>query len=175
MAGIASSQWLVTLQFLNATPFGEVDPIFGRDAAFYIFTLPFLDLARYRGLAVITLAFIGSTAAYVITGDLTLTLTGIQAGAKPRQHLAMLLSVIFVLLAAGAYLDRPRTLITPAGIVHGVSYANAVIRLPALQILTIVASGGGVPARPGRGRRCRDAAAAAGGDARRAGKGKALH
>ena len=58
MAGIASSQWLVTLQFLNATPFGEVDPIFGRDAAFYIFTLPFLDFARYMVLAVMTLAFI---------------------------------------------------------------------------------------------------------------------
>ncbi len=146
VAGIASSQWLVTLQFLNATPFGEVDPILGRDAAFYIFTLPFLDVARYGGLAVITLAFIGSTAAYVITGELTLTPTGIQAGAKPRQHLAMLVSVIFVLLAAGAYLDRPRTLITPAGIVHGVSYADAVIRLPARQLLTLVAGGGAVAA-----------------------------
>ena len=69
VAGIASSQWLVTLQFLHATPFGEVDPIFGRDAAFYVFTLPFLDFARYLGLAVITLAFIGSTAAYVVTGQ----------------------------------------------------------------------------------------------------------
>ena len=146
VAGIASSQWLVTLQFLNATPFGEVDPIFGRDAAFYVFTLPFLDFARYLGLAVITLAFIGSTAAYVVTGQLALTPAGLQVGAKPRQHLAMLVSGIFVLLAAGAYLDRPRTLMTPAGIVHGVSYADAVIRLPALQLLTIVAAGGALAA-----------------------------
>ena len=146
VAGIASSQWLVTLQFLHATPFGEVDPIFGRDAAFYVFTLPFLDFARYLGLAVITLAFIGSTAAYVVTGQLALTPAGLQVGAKPRQHLAMLVSGIFVLLAAGAYLDRPRTLMTPAGIVHGVSYADAVIRLPALQILTIVAAGGALAA-----------------------------
>ena len=146
VAGIASNQWLVTLQFLNATPFGEVDPIFGRDAAFYVFTLPFLDFARYLGLAVMTLAFIGSTAAYVVTGQLALTPTGIQVGARPGQHLAMLASGIFVLLAAGAYLDRPRTLLTPAGIVHGVSYADAVIRLPALQILTIVAAGGALAA-----------------------------
>ena len=146
VAGIASNQWLVTLQFLNATPFGEVDPIFGRDGAFYIFTLPFLDFARYLGLAVMTLAFIGSTAAYVVTGQLALTPTGIQVGAKPRQHLAMLASGIFVLLAAGAYLDRPRTLLTPAGIVHGVSYTDDVVRLPALLVLTIVAGGSALAA-----------------------------
>ena len=58
----------------------------------------------------------------------------------------MLVSGIFVLLAAGAYLDRPRTLMTPAGIVHGVSYADAVIRLPALQILIIIAGCGALAA-----------------------------
>ena len=49
VAGIASSQWLVVLQFLDATPFREVDPIFGRDVGFYVFTLPFLDFARLPG------------------------------------------------------------------------------------------------------------------------------
>ena len=44
IGGIASSQWLVALNFLNATPFGELDPVFERDASFYIFTLPFLDV-----------------------------------------------------------------------------------------------------------------------------------
>ena len=96
VAGMASSQWLVTLQFLNATPFGEVDPIFGRDVAFYIFTLPFLDFARYLGLGVISLAFIGSTAAYVVTGQLALLheaadegkIAGFNAAhpAEPRAH-----------------------------------------------------------------------------------------
>ena len=58
----------------------------------------------------------------------------------------MLVSGIFVLLAAGAYLDRPRTLLTPAGIVHGVSYADDVVRLPALLVLTIVAAAGALAA-----------------------------
>ena len=146
VAGIASSQWLVTLQFLNAVPFGDADPIFGRDTAFYVFTLPFLDFARYIGLAVIVLAFIGSTAAYVVTGQLAVTPEGLQVGAKPRQHLAMLVALIFVLLAAGAYLDMPRTLTTPAGIIQGVSYVDDVVRLPALLVLTIVAAAGALAA-----------------------------
>ena len=146
VAGIASSQWLVSLQFLSAVPFGDADPIFGRDTAFYVFTLPFLDFVRYIGLAVVVLAFIGSTGAYVITGQLSLTPEGLQVGTKPRQHLAMLIAVIFVLLAAGAYLDMPRTLMTPAGILHGVSYVDEVIRLPALFVLTIVAAAGALAA-----------------------------
>ena len=84
--------------------------------------------------------------AYVVTGQLALTPAGLQVGAQPRQHLAMLVSGIFVLLAAGAYLDRPRTLLTPAGIVHGVSYADDVVRLPALLVLTIVAAAGALAA-----------------------------
>ena len=146
VAGVASGQWMVVLQYLNATPFGVSDPIFGWDVGFYVFTLPFLDIARYLALGIVVLAFAGSTGAYIITGQLALTPSGLQVGAKPRQHLAMLVAVIFVLLAAGAYLEMPRTLTTPAGIIHGVSYADATIRLPALLILTIVAAIGALAA-----------------------------
>ena len=146
ISGIASSNWLVVLQFLNMTPFGEVDPIFGRDAAFYVFTLPFLDLVRYTGLGIVVLSFVGSTAGYVVTGQLALGPDGLSVGSKPRQHLAMLVAVIFVLLAAGAYLDMPRTLTTPGGILHGVSYTDDSVRLPALLVLTLVAGAGALAA-----------------------------
>ena len=146
IAGIASSQWLVVLQFLNQTPFGEVDPIFGRDAAFYIFTLPFLDFVRYTSLGVAVLTFVGSAAAYVVSGQLALSPEGLSVGPRPRQHLSMLVAVVFVLLAAGAYLDMPRTLTTPGGILHGVSFADDAVRLPALFVLTIVAGAGALAA-----------------------------
>ena len=142
ISGIVSSQWLVVLQFLNATAFGEVDPILGRDAGFYIFTLPFLDFLRYTGFGLMVLSFIGSIGGYVATGQIAVSPEGLSVGPKSRQHLSMLIAAIFVLLAAGAYLDIPRTLTTPAGIVHGVSYADEAVRLPVLYILTIVAAVG---------------------------------
>ena len=58
VGSIASSQWLVALTCLNATPFGEVDPVLGRDASFYIFTLPFLDVVRHTILAIVLFSFI---------------------------------------------------------------------------------------------------------------------
>ena len=38
----ATPQWENLLRFLNVTPFGVSDPLFGRDIGFYVFQLPFL-------------------------------------------------------------------------------------------------------------------------------------
>ena len=149
ISGIVSSQWLVVLQFFNATAFGVTDPILGRDVGFYIFTLPVLDFLRYTGLGLVVLSFIGSIGGYVATGQIAFSPKGLSVGPKSRQHLSMLIAAIFVFLAAGAYLDIPRTLITPSGIVHGVSYADQAVRLPALYILTIVAAVGALAAAYG--------------------------
>src|SRR5919198_1347269 len=37
----AARNWLVLLTFVNARPFGTVDPLFGQDVSFYVFALPF--------------------------------------------------------------------------------------------------------------------------------------
>ena len=138
IGGIASSQWLVALKFLNATPFGAVDPVFERDASFYIFILPFLDVVRYLILAIFVLSLIGSAAAYVMTGQLELTPEGLQIKPRPRRHLAAIGAALFLLVAAGAYLNMARTLTTPAGIIHGASYVDVVARIPILYGLVVV-------------------------------------
>ena len=135
---MASSQWLLVLQYLEATPFGAADPLIGRDASFYIFTLPFLDFVRLGLFAVIALSFAGSAAAYVISGEVALQPDGIRVGEQARRHLLLLGAAIFLLFAWGAWLDMPRLLTTPAGIVHGASYVDVAVRLPALRILMAV-------------------------------------
>src|SRR5690606_20601631 len=40
-----AARWSTVLQYLNRTPFGQIDPQFGFDASFFVFELPF-----YRGL-----------------------------------------------------------------------------------------------------------------------------
>ena len=139
IAGVASGRWLMVLQYLHATPFGEADPLFARDAGFYIFTLPLLDAVRYLLIAVVGLSLVGAGALYVARGQLGLTPRGLQADPLPRRHLAALIAAGFLLLAAGAYLDMPRMLTTPAGIIHGASYVDVEVRLPVLQVLMIVA------------------------------------
>ena len=141
----ASNEWLTWLRFQHATPFGQTDPLFGRDVGFYVFTLPFLDFARYLMLAVAVLSLIGSTAAYVISGALALDpARGPVVGDGARRHLGLVIAVLFLLLAWGAYLDVPRILTSPAGIIHGASYVDIALRIPVLRGLLFVALVGSV-------------------------------
>ena len=136
----ASHEWLTWLQFQQQVPFGQTDPLFGHDVAFYVFTLPFLDLLRYLAMAALILSTIGSGAAYVVSGALALDpARGLIVAEPARKHLGLLLAVFFVLLACGAYLDVPRLLTTPGGVVHGASYVDAVMRVPIHWVLMGVA------------------------------------
>ena len=136
----ASNEWLTWLQYRHAVPFGEFDPLFGRDIGFYVFTLPFFDLARNLVLAVVVLSLIGSTAAYVVSGTLALDPSrGLVVGTTARRHLGLIVAGLFLLLAWAAYLDVPRLLTTPGGIIHGASYVDVAVRIWVFRSLVGVA------------------------------------
>ena len=42
--GMVFSNWEVLMKFLNPSSFGVMDPVFGLDIGFYVFTLPFYGL-----------------------------------------------------------------------------------------------------------------------------------
>ena len=51
--GSAFANWQVFLNYLNSTPFGVTDPVFGMDVGFYVFELPFFSYLF--GFVVLTL------------------------------------------------------------------------------------------------------------------------
>ena len=53
------SEWMTVLQFLNRTPFGKVEPIFGKEVAFYVFDIPFLSLMQSWLLGTMVTALLG--------------------------------------------------------------------------------------------------------------------
>jgi uncharacterized membrane protein (UPF0182 family) len=126
-------------------PFGQADPVLGKDVSFYVFTLPFLDLARGIGQALVVLAALGSGALYMISGVLSSGL-GSLLGMTPqvRRHLSILAAVFFLLLAAGAWLGRYELLVHPAGVIYGASYADVYGRMPTALALTGVSIIGAV-------------------------------
>ena len=140
LGAFASNEWLTWLQFQNAVPFDQADPLLGRDIGFYVFSLPFIDLVRNLALAVVMLSLLGSAAIYVISNQL-----GIDPARGPivsddaRRHLGLIVAGIFLLLAWGAYLDVPRVLTTPAGTVHGASYVDVMLRVPVFRVLLVAA------------------------------------
>jgi len=148
MGVFASGQWMVWLQYRYATPFGDADPLLGRDVAFYVFELPFLDFVRYLLVAIVVLNLAGAAAIYVSAGAVAFDpSTGLKISRRARQHLSLLVAAFLVLLAWGASIDIPRLLLTPAGVIQGASYVDVEARVPMLRLLVAVALlGGGLAA-----------------------------
>src|SRR5688500_389848 len=60
IAFYAGGRWETWLYFLNGTPFGQRDPVLGRDIGFYIFTLPLLEMLQ--GLLFLIVLLMAATA-----------------------------------------------------------------------------------------------------------------
>ncbi len=128
MASEAASKWMTTLSYLNATPFGLEDPIFGRDVGFYVFKLPFFRflLNWLMGLVVVTL--IGDAIIYLLGGQ-------IRESAATR-HLSVLGALFLIGRAAGYQIRRLALLSSSRGVVFGAGYTDVHARLPLLHLLT---------------------------------------
>ncbi len=120
-----SSGWMPVLQFLNQTPFGVTDPVFGRDLGYYVFTLPIIGGVLGLLMFLVVVALLASGALYALRGDVVIYRKNLTIEPSARLHLALLLAVLFVLTALRVYFVRlPGTLFATNGPLFGASYAN---------------------------------------------------
>ena len=121
--------------------FGSPERLFGRDPAFYVFTLPWLKYLQswlFGSLVGITVIVgIG----HFLQGGIRPQAVGLadKVGPQVRAHLSVLLGLILLAKAWGYYLGRFDLLTSERGVVHGASYTDINAQLPALTFLTIVA------------------------------------
>jgi len=141
---IGSNQWMTWLNYRHASWFGDRDPIFGQDVAFFVFQLPWLEFVRSLLLAVMVAALAGSVLISLLPGR-------VAGGSGPmaplrvaRRHLSLLAAVVLLLLGAGAYLDAFGLVLSRHDIIVGANYADVTARLPALRILGVVSVVGAV-------------------------------
>ncbi|MEX2156718.1 MAG: UPF0182 family protein [Gemmatimonadales bacterium] len=145
MALAASSAWMPVLAFLRQTPFGVTDPVFGRDLAYYVFTVPVVAgvLAILTGLGVLSLIACG--ALYALRGDVIVHQKNITVEPSARMHLALLLAFLFVLTALRVYFVRlPGTLYSTTGPLVGASFADLHGTVIGLKIAGVAAVVGAV-------------------------------
>ena len=150
---IGASSWETVLKYLNATPFGTLDPIFGRDIAFYFFDLPFIQILVGLGLWIIAMSLISVTISYALRGAIILrqsTSGGPTTGAralksllieKPAKiHLSILIALWFVLTSFKIYAIRiPSLLYSSTGSFTGAGFTDVHAVLPFLKILIFIA------------------------------------
>jgi uncharacterized membrane protein (UPF0182 family) len=134
-----SGAWDTVIEFRNATPFGRVDPLFGRDLGFYFFELPFWRLLYGWAIALAVGALVLTAAVYVLQRSMVLTARGPRLAAAARTHLLGLGALILALRAAGFWLDRFDLLYSSRGAVFGASYTDVNAALPVLNVLAVLA------------------------------------
>jgi hypothetical protein len=139
LAWSASDDWLDWLSFFKGGPFGQTDPLFHRDVAFYVFRLPIWQTLQREGLVTVLVAMVGCGLYYVLSGSFVIEpryglafWPRVRLVPAARKHLALLVAALFGLFAWGAWLEIPQTLLTPASIVFGASYADWHAKIPFL-------------------------------------------
>ncbi len=138
-----SRQWQVFLLWRHSAGvmFGAADPQFGRDPAFYIFSLPWLKfLQGWLFSSVVGVTFLTAIAHFFWGGIRPQARTwGERVAPATRAHLSVLLGVIMLIKAWGYYLGRFDLLGSHRGVVQGASYTDVHAQLPALNFLILAA------------------------------------
>jgi uncharacterized membrane protein (UPF0182 family) len=163
---LQAGAWDTVLRFLHATPFGVTDPVFGRDVAFYVYTLPvlnflidFLQLVVVAGFALALALYVrpfvttGETGAgpvveaarqggQQVSIDPAATFTFVREHAYG--HVVAYIGAFLLLAGAEFFVDRYELLFSQRGVVFGMGATDQAVFLPLLGLLAITAALGGV-------------------------------
>lgn len=146
VAGLASAgYWRTLAQFFYRTPFGIIDPVFGRDVAYYVFTIPMLGNVLTFVWSMGSLTMIMALAIYVARGDI-----GVAVGERGSQtmrlfvtpraqlHLAVVGASMFVVGALRTMLiDVPSLVLARHQVLSGATYTDLHVQLPMLRLQAV--------------------------------------
>lgn len=134
-----SSRWDDALRFVYAQPFGAVDPVFGKDISFYLFSLPIISLVQGMLTALTFFVTFLLALAYFITDQVSARPDeGLQARPGVLNHLRVNAALWLATLAGSFWLSRYDLLYRPDGVVFGAGYTHLAIELPALVIASVL-------------------------------------
>lgn len=140
-----SGEWQTWLLFRNGGDFGRLDPLFQRDAGFYVFRLPFWTFLVDFFFSALVFALVVSLIAHYLNG-------GIRAAAAANQrstnavkiHLSFLLAALALVRALAYWLDRYHLVTSQRGLYDGALTTDVEVQLPALNLLALVSVFGAV-------------------------------
>lgn len=134
-----AGNWDVALRFIRQTPYGQSDPLYGKDIGFYLFSLPAYVALKNWMLLTLGLSALVAGAAYWAHGDLTLDK---HRSASPWviAHGSALLALFFAVKAWSFWLDRFLLLYNDNTVVVGAAYTDIHVELPVLWALVGLAT-----------------------------------
>jgi uncharacterized membrane protein (UPF0182 family) len=139
------SNWEKALLFLFSRSSGTVDPLFGKDVSFYLFSLPVYDLIQKELLLVAVILFLGVLFLYWYEHRL-LSSSDASLPRGARMHVNVLALVIIAILCWGFLLERYDLLYETVNlpVFFGPGYVEMRIVLPLIWMTVIALAGTGI-------------------------------
>jgi uncharacterized protein len=131
--------WDVAIRFIWQVPYGQSDPLYGKNIGFYLFSLPAYVAIKNWMLLTLVLSALFAAAVYFVRGNLTFG-TSLPLSPWVIAHGSALLGLFFAVKAWSYWLDRYLLLYGDNGVVVGASYTDVNIELPVLWVLVGLAS-----------------------------------
>ena len=110
---ILASRWEFFLKFANAVPFEEIDPVFGKDLSFYVFTLPVYSFLEGWILGAAIMILLTTIALYLV--NFNLRGMGFTVTTELKIHVSIIAAIIMFIIAGGHWLDRWELLLSDQG------------------------------------------------------------
>ena len=130
-----TGNWDVALKFIRQVPYGESDPLYGKDIAFYLFSLPALVALKNFALTTLMLSAVAAGAVYWAHGDIRIDKGRWRITSAAFAHGSALLGLLFAVKAWSYALDRYLLLYGDNGVVAGAGYTDIHVGLPVLYVL----------------------------------------
>ena len=140
VAAAEVSNWEVFLRFFYQVPYGESDPLYGKDIGFYLFSLPAYVVLKNWLLLTLVLSVVVAGAVYWVHGDIEFNEQRRSISPAVITHGSALLGLFFAVKAWSYGLDRFLLLYGDNGVVVGASYTDVHIALPVLWLLVGLAA-----------------------------------
>jgi uncharacterized membrane protein (UPF0182 family) len=131
----AGAWWQDWLLYRNTESFGIVDPVFGKDVGFYVFSVPLYRDVFGWAFQFFLITFLIIAALHYLNGGVQILPRAQRVAAGVKVHLSVLLAIVALLKAGGYWLDRFDLLYSSRGAAYGASYTDVNAQLPALSLL----------------------------------------
>src|ERR1700712_853225 len=136
----AQSDWTVVQLWLHGQDFGTVDPQFGYDVGFYVFTLPMIQMILGWLFVILVVCFICVAIVQYLFGGIRLSGPGRKITSQATLQLSLLVAAFVLLKAVQYWYDRYELLFSNrGGTFTGASYTDINAVLPAKLILMLIA------------------------------------
>ncbi len=139
-------KWELVLRFIYQVPYGQTDPLFGKDIGFYLFSLPVYSAFKNWMELILLLSAAMAGAVYVLQGEINLDSRFWRFSPAALAHGSALLGAYFAVKALSYVLDRYLLLYDDNGVVVGASYTDVHVELPILWLLIGIAAAAAIVA-----------------------------